>query len=74
VSSSIETLAEIDRVVGQWCLNQVPVQIKHEVDYDYELDGRLPPQKPYTDYWTNQCRQIVESTQYLCKTNIQAST
>ena len=39
VSLSIETLAEIDRVVGQWCLNQVPVHIKHEVDYDYEVDG-----------------------------------
>jgi len=38
VSLSIETLAEIDRVVGQWCLNQVPVHIKHEVDYDYEVD------------------------------------
>ena len=31
-------MAEIVRVVGKWCLNQVLVQNKHEVDYDDELD------------------------------------
>lgn len=40
MSLTIETLGEIDRVVGQWCLGQVPVHIKHEVDYDYEVDGQ----------------------------------
>jgi len=37
---SIEDLGEVDRVVGQWCLKQVPVEIKHQVDYDYEVEGQ----------------------------------
>jgi len=36
----IETLGEIDNVVGQWCLSKAPVEIKHQVDYDYEVDGQ----------------------------------
>lgn len=40
VSLSMEALGEIDRVMGQWCLSQVPVHIKHEVDYDYEVHGQ----------------------------------
>ncbi|MEY3613273.1 MAG: hypothetical protein RJB14_2995 [Pseudomonadota bacterium] len=37
---SIETLGEIDRVVGQWCLHMAPVHIKAQLDYDYEVDGQ----------------------------------
>jgi hypothetical protein len=40
MSLAIETLGEIDRVVGQWCLNKAPVEIKHQVDYDYEVVGQ----------------------------------
>ena len=37
---SIEDIGEIDQVVGQWCLNRVPPQLKKSVDYDYEIDGQ----------------------------------
>ena len=40
MSLTIETLGEVDRVLGQWCLGQVPMRIKHEVDYDYEVEGQ----------------------------------
>lgn len=35
---SISELGEIDFVIGQLCLQQVPAVIKNEVDYDYEVD------------------------------------
>ena len=37
---SVEDIGEIDHVVGQWCLNRVPPQLKKSVDYDYEIDGQ----------------------------------
>ena len=37
---SIEDIGVIDQVVGQWCLNCVPPQLKKSVDYDYEIDGQ----------------------------------
>lgn len=40
MSLSIETLGEIDRVIGQWCLNLAPAHIKAQLDYDYEVDGQ----------------------------------
>ena len=40
MSLSIEDLGDVDRVVGQWCLKQVPAPMKNKVDYDYEVDGQ----------------------------------
>ena len=36
---SIETLGEIDRLIGQWCLDRVPAPIKNQLDNDYEVQG-----------------------------------
>lgn len=36
----INALGQIDAVVGQWCLSKVPLHLKKEIDYDYEVDGQ----------------------------------
>jgi hypothetical protein len=40
VALSIEEVAEIDVVVGEWCLNKVPPELKNQIDHDYEIDGQ----------------------------------
>ena len=37
---SIETLADIDHLIGQWCLNRVPPHLKDQLDNDYEVQGQ----------------------------------
>ena len=37
---SIEQLGNIDYFVGQWCLFRAPLEIKKDLDYDYEIDGQ----------------------------------
>lgn len=37
---SIQNIGEIDRIVGRWCLEQVPPEIKNQIDHDYEIDGQ----------------------------------
>lgn len=37
---STEDLGNIDYVIGQWCLNLAPPEIKKELDHDYEIDGQ----------------------------------
>jgi len=36
----IETVGEIDAVIGSWCLNKVTASIKAKLDHDYEIDGQ----------------------------------
>ena len=37
---SIKQLGDIDYLVGQWCLLLAPLEIKKDLDYDYEIDGQ----------------------------------
>ena len=35
-----QELGKIDGIISEWCLSKVPVHLKREVDYDYEIDGQ----------------------------------
>ena len=37
---SIETLGDIDHLIGQWCINRVPPHLKDQLDNDYEVEGQ----------------------------------
>ena len=37
---SIDHLGDIDHIVGQWCLEKVPPELKKQIDHDYEVDGQ----------------------------------
>ena len=37
---STDDLGDIDLIIGQWCLDKVPPELKKKIDYDYEVDGQ----------------------------------
>ncbi len=37
---SIEEISRIDNLVGDWCVQKVPPELKSKVDHDYETDGQ----------------------------------
>jgi len=37
---SIEEIGEIDHLVGDWCVQRVPAELKSKIDHDYEIDGQ----------------------------------
>lgn len=37
---SIEEMARIDHLVGDWCIQRVPPELKNKIDHDYEINGQ----------------------------------
>lgn len=37
---SIEDIGDIDHIVGQWCLEKIPPELKNQINHDYEIDGQ----------------------------------
>ena len=37
---SIEKIGRIDHLVGDWCVQRVPAELKSKIDHDYEINGQ----------------------------------
>lgn len=55
---SIEDLGEIDLIIGQWCLEKVPPELKHQIDHDYEVDGQSVMIFEVRPLWQGQSGEI----------------
>lgn len=56
-----EELGNIDIVVGQWCLQKVPPQLKNKIDYDYEVEGQAVTLFEVRPLWRGQPNERTRS-------------
>lgn len=54
----IEDIGEIDRIIGQWCLNRVRPELKKEIDHDYEIDGQSVTIMEVRPVWRGQPGEV----------------
>lgn len=55
---SNDELGEIDHIISEWCLAKVPVHLKSQIDYDYEIDGQAVTLFEVRPVWRGQPGEI----------------
>ena len=58
---SIEELGKIDHIVGDWCIQRVPPEIKNKLDHDYEVDGQSVTLFEVRPLWRGQPGEVIRS-------------